>query len=63
MLEKVAWYLEVPEGPKIRRGKVTTYRLLIFASVLFYVSAKSWGHGPPSTHPYGSPGIFVGFSF
>ena len=63
MLEIVAWYLEVLEGPKIRRGKVTTNRLSISASVLFYVSAKSGGHGPSGPHPYGASGIFVGFSF
>ena len=63
MLEKVAWYLEVPEGPKIGRGRGTTNRLPSSASVLFYVLAKSGGHGPSSPHSSGGPSIFVGFSF
>ena len=39
----MAWYLEVPEGPKIGRGGGTTNRLPISASVLFFIYLQNLG--------------------
>ena len=65
MLEKVAWYLEVPEGHKNREGEgaplIDCLFLLLFS--FLYVPEKSGVHGPSGPHSSGVPGIFVGFSF